>query len=126
MSNPPLASRRRIEHLRELAYACNLSNEQAKVFGKLSATATWEKLLLAHGLEFDRNHQPRDTAATSENDRHITPINFFEWVDLSQLIAVTLASAGVILLVTGLWPHALNAIPRPLHFKVEFTVSGDK
>jgi len=49
----PMLSRRRIEHLKQLAYDCNLTAEQAREYGKLSATATWEKLLTAHGLEFD-------------------------------------------------------------------------
>ncbi|MEG5136022.1 MULTISPECIES: hypothetical protein [unclassified Microcoleus] len=50
----PLVSHRRIDQLKALARDCNLSKEEARTFGKLSSTATWEKLLLAHGLEFDR------------------------------------------------------------------------
>jgi hypothetical protein len=126
MAKPPMTSYRRIDLLKQLAYDCNLTNEQAKTFGKLTATATWEKLLLAHGLEFDRNFQPPDTAPSPENNSRITPINFFEWVDLSQLLAYSLASAGVILLLTSLWPRALNAVPRPVQFRIEFTISGDK
>ena len=115
---------RRIEHLKQLAYDCNLTNEQAREFGKLSVTATWEKLLTAHGLEFDRKIEP--ASSTTAVSSQISPINFFEWVNLSQLIAVTLASAGVILLLMNLWPRALNVIPRPVHFKIEFSISGDK
>lgn len=125
----PMRSRRRIEHLKQLAYDCNLTNEQAREFGKLTATATWEKLLLAHGLEFDRTLPPApDTVAPAnlEINHQINPINLFEWVDLSQLIAVTLASAGAILLLASFWPRALNAVPRPVHFKIEFTISGDR
>ena len=120
----PLVSRRRIEHLKQLAYDCNLTNEQAREFGKLSMTATWEKLLTAHGLEFDRKIEP--ASSTTAVSSQISPINFFEWVNLSQLIAVTLASAGVILLLMNLWPRALNVIPRPVHFKIEFSILGDK
>jgi hypothetical protein len=120
----PLVSRRRIEHLKQLAYDCNLTNEQAREYGKLSVTATWEKLLTAHGLEFDRKIEP--TGSTTAPTTQINSINFFEWVSLSQLIAITLASAGVILLLMNLWPRALNVIPRPVHFKIEFSISGDK
>jgi hypothetical protein len=121
----PLVSRRRIEHLKQLAYDCNLTAEQAREYGKLSTTATWEKLLLAHGLEFDSKIEiNNNTVATASSQ--INPINLFEWVNLSQLIAVTLASAGVILLLMNLWPRALNVIPRPVHFKIEFSISGDK
>jgi hypothetical protein len=121
----PLVSRRRIEHLKQLAYDCNLTAEQAREFGKLSVTATWEKLLTAHGLEFDHKIEPINST-TAPSSSQINPINLFEWVNLSQLIAVTLASAGVILLLMNLWPRALNVIPRPVHFKIEFSISGDK
>jgi hypothetical protein len=120
----PLVSRRRIEHLKQLAYDCNLTAEQAREHGKLSATATWEKLLTAHGLDFDRRIEPANSTAVPSNQ--INPISFFEWVNLPQLIAVTLASAGVILLLINLWPRALNVIPRPVHFKIEFSISGEK
>ncbi len=109
----PLVSRRRIEHLKQLAYDCNLTAEQAREYGKLSATATWEKLLTAHGLEFDRKIQDTSNTAAPGNSRQINPINFFEWVDLSQLIAVGLASVGCAVLVLSLWPriNPLNLFP---------------
>lgn len=122
----PMRSRRRIEHLKQLAHDCNLTNEQARAFGKLTATATWEKLLLAHGLEFEPKSETASSKIAPSNSSQVNPINLFEWVDLSQLIAVTLSSAGVILLLISLWPRALNAVPRPVHFKVEFTISGDR
>ena len=34
----PMRSRLRIEHLKQLAYDCNLTNEQARQHGKLTAT----------------------------------------------------------------------------------------
>ena len=43
----PMRSRRRIEHLKQLAYDCNLTNEQARTFGKLSATATYPATIAA-------------------------------------------------------------------------------
>ncbi|MEG4037555.1 hypothetical protein QUA03_27500, partial [Microcoleus sp. S36b_A4] len=49
--------RRRIDCLKQLAYDCNLTNEEARNFGDLRSTATWEKLLNSHGLEFDRKSE---------------------------------------------------------------------
>jgi hypothetical protein len=112
MSKLP-ASYRRIDQLKQLAFDCNLTAEEARKYGKLSATATWEKLLNAHGLEFDRNSTTTHTTPASGNSRQIAPINFFEWVDLSQLIAVTLASVGFAVLVLSLWSriNPLNLFP---------------
>jgi hypothetical protein len=98
----PLVSRRRIEHLKQLAYDCNLTAEQAREYGKLSATATWEKLLTAHGLEFDRSITATENTAPLANRESPRQINLLEWVDLSQLIAVGLASVGFAMLVLSL------------------------
>src|SRR4028118_422904 len=72
MSKPPLISHRRIDHLKARAFDCGFSNEDAKQFGKLSKTATWEALLKTHGIPlqavdtFDRSvdikAQSRDTS----------------------------------------------------------------
>jgi crotonobetainyl-CoA:carnitine CoA-transferase CaiB-like acyl-CoA transferase len=51
MSNKPsLISHRRIDHLKARAFDCGFSNEDAKQFGKLSKTATWEALLKTYGI----------------------------------------------------------------------------
>lgn len=109
----PMRSRRRIEHLKQLAYDCDLTNEQARTFGKLTATATWEKLLLAHGLEFDRKIATTDNtvAVASQDSNH--SINFFEWVDFGQAFALALASVGFAVLILGLLPriNPLNLFP---------------
>ena len=109
---------RRITQLKQLAYDCNLTNEQARAFGKLTATATWEKLLTAHGLEFDRKPEPELLPAPINSpDRSI---NLFEWVDFGQLIAVALASAGFAVLVLSLWPriNPLNLFP-PVRINIQ-------
>ncbi|MEG5043655.1 hypothetical protein [Microcoleus sp. B4-C1] len=41
----PTVSYRRIDQLKEIAYDRGFTNEDAKQFGKLSKTATWEALL---------------------------------------------------------------------------------
>ena len=117
---------RRIDRLRQLAYDCLLTDEDARQFGKLSKTSTWEALLTKHGLEFDRKIETTPNTVEPAIGSQVTPINFFEWVDLSQLLAYSLASAGLILLLLTLWPRALNAIPRPVHFRIEFSILGDK
>jgi hypothetical protein len=109
---------RRIDALRQLAYDCALTNEQARVFGKLSATATWEKLLLAHGLEFDRNYQPPDTAFSSHETVH--QIKLTDWIDWSQALALALASVGFALLILGMFPriNPLNLFPVKITIQV--------
>jgi hypothetical protein len=44
MTEPPI-SHRRIDKLKAIAYDRGFTNEDAKQFGKLSKTATWEALL---------------------------------------------------------------------------------
>lgn len=95
-------SHRRIDELKAVAESCNLTKDQARQFGDLRATATWEKLLLAHGLEFDRKPEPLDTGL--EKQESPRQINLLEWVDFGQLIAVSLASVGFAVLVLSLWP----------------------
>jgi hypothetical protein len=114
----PLVSRRRIEHLKILAYDCGLTAEEARTFGKLSATATWEKLLLAHGLEFDRNSQPPDTASPSHETA--CQINLTDWIDWSQALALALASVGFAVLILGMFPriNPLNLFPVKITIQV--------
>jgi hypothetical protein len=116
----PTVSYRRIDQLKQLAFDCNLTAEEARKYGKLSATATWEKLLTAHGLEFDRKLEGASNTVATANRSQINPINFFEWVDLSQLIAVTLASVGFAVLVLSLWPriNPLNLFP-PVRINIQ-------
>ena len=120
----PMRSRRRIEHLKQLAYDCNLTNEQARTFGKLTATATWEKLLLAHGLEFDRNLSATPNTVAVASQESSRQINFLEWVDFGQLLAVTLASAGLSVLLLSLWPriNPLNLLP-PVRINIQIGAS---
>ncbi len=46
----PMVSHRRIDKLRAIASYCGFTSEDAKQFGKLSKTATWEALLETYGL----------------------------------------------------------------------------
>ena len=120
----PMRSRRRIEHLKQLAYDCNLTNEQAREFGKLTATATWEKLLTAHGLEFDRKPEITHIDGSTVTDANSRQINLLEWVDLGQAFALALASVGFALLILGLWPriNPLNLFP-PVRINIQIGAS---
>ncbi len=141
MSKPPLISHRRIDHLKARAFDCGFTNEDAKQFGKLSKTATWETLLHTYGISlppvdtFDSNVdskiQSLDTGDwtndasfpvcnfTSQNST-----NFLDWVDFSQLIALALASVGVFVLAMSLWRqiNPLNLFP-PVRVKIQIGAS---
>jgi hypothetical protein len=126
----PLASCRRIDRLKAIAFDCGFTSEDAKQFGKLSKTATWEALLHTYGIPsqvvdtFDTNvdieAQSLDTSGWTNDASfpvyNFTPqnsTNFLEWVDFGQLIALALASAGVFVLLVSLWRqiNPLNLFP---------------
>jgi hypothetical protein len=111
----PVVSCRRIDRLRQLAYECNLTDDEARKFGKLTKTSTWEALLSSHGLEFEPKPaeiSPSNVAPV--NNIQVLPSNFLEWVDFGQLVAVTLASVGLSVLLLSLWPclNPLNLLPQ--------------
>ena len=59
---------RRIEQLKAIAFDCGFGNEDAKLFGKLSKTATWEAMLETYGVPFPANNSSLDTEDTEESD----------------------------------------------------------
>ena len=130
MSNkPPLISHRRIDHLKARAFDSGFTNEDAKQFGKLSKTATWEALLETYGIPLqvvdsvnivDSKVQSLDTSDWTNdgsfpvcNFTRQNSTNFLDWVDFGQLIALALASAGVFVLAMSLWRqiNPLNLFP---------------
>jgi hypothetical protein len=149
----PLVSYRRIGRLKAIAFDCGFTNEDAKQFGKLSKTATWEALLESYGIfsqvvdtvdsadkvldkELDSVDKVLDIAGSpsqspdtsewvdcgSSPARSFSRQNssFLDWVDLSQLIAFALASAGVFVLAVSLWPriNPLNLFP-PVRINIQ-------
>ena len=132
----PIASYRRIDRLKAIAFERGFTNEDAKQFGKLSKTATWETLLelyLVEGESLDTmlsiplDNQldivdiTVDTVDTLDwvNDGSF-PVcfprqnsSFLDWVDLGQFIALLLASAGVFVLTISMWRqiNPLNLFP---------------
>jgi uncharacterized SAM-binding protein YcdF (DUF218 family) len=50
----PFWSYRRIGKLKAIALSSGFGNEDAKQFGKLSKTTTWEAMLEAYGIPFPR------------------------------------------------------------------------
>jgi hypothetical protein len=125
----PLINYRRIDHLKAIALDRGFSNEDAKQFGKLSKTATWEALLKTHGIPLqavdtvgrnvDINTQSLDTSGWTNDgsfpvcDFTRANSSFLDWVDFGQLIAFALASAGVFVLAMSLWRqiNPLNLFP---------------
>ena len=125
----PLMSYRRIDHLKAIALERGFSNEDAKQFGKLSKTATWEALLKTHGISLqavdtvdslvDAKDQSPDTSGwTNDGSFPVCDFtrpnsSFLDWVDFGQLIALVLASAGVFVLAMSMWRqiNPLNLFP---------------
>ena len=131
MMTKSIVSYRRIDQLKARAFDCGFTNEDAKQFGKLSKTATWETLLETYGIPsqvvdiVDRSGDTREAQSLDTSDWNndasfpvcnFTPqnsTNFLEWVDFGQLIALVLASAGVFVLAMSLWRqiNPLNLFP---------------
>jgi len=125
----PLISYRRIDHLKAIALERGFRNEDAKQFGKLSKTATWEALLKTHGIPLqavdtvdnfvDPNLQSRDTSGwTNDGSFPVCDFtrpnsSFLDWVDNGQLVALILASAGLFVLALSMWRqiNPLNLFP---------------
>jgi hypothetical protein len=134
MSNkPPLISHRRIDHLKARAFDSGFTNEDAKQFGKLSKTATWEALLETYGIPLqvvdsvDSELQSLDTSNWTKNGSfpvcnftRQNSTNFLDWVDFGQLMALALASAGVFVLAMSLWRqiNPLNLFP-PVRINIQ-------
>jgi hypothetical protein len=136
----PVISYRRIDHLKAIALDRGFSNEDAKQFGKLSKTATWEALLETYGIPLqavdtvdsvdssvDVNLQSLDTSGWANDgsfpvcDFTRPNSSFLDWVDFGQLIALVLASAGVFLLAMSMWRqiNPLNLFPSPVRINIQ-------
>src|ERR671917_39158 len=130
----PLVSYRRIDHLKARAFDCGFSNEDAKQFGKLSKTATWEALLETYGIplqvvdsivntevqSLDTSDWTNDGSFPVCNFTRQNSTNFLDWVDFGQLIALFLASVGVFVLAMSLWRqiNPLNLFP-PVRINIQ-------
>ncbi|MEG5176124.1 hypothetical protein [Microcoleus sp. B3-D7] len=139
----PLISYRRIDRLKAMAFERGFTNEDAKQFGKLSKTATWEALLELYLVDgesldtmldntldtVDRSVDSVDTLDWANDGsfpvcfpRHNS--TFLDWVDLGQLVALALASAGVFVLAISLWRqiNPLNLLP-PVRVNIQIGAS---
>ncbi len=59
-------SNRRIDQLIAIALDCGFGNEDAKDFGKLTKTATWEAMLETYGIPFPAENV--DNVDTEKSD----------------------------------------------------------
>jgi hypothetical protein len=136
----PIVSYRRIDQLKAIAFDCGFTSEDAKQFGKLSKTATWEALLETYGIPLqvvdtfdsgvdsvDNQTQSLDTSGWTKDASfpvcNFTPqnsINFLEWIHFGQLIAFVLASAVVFVLAMSMWRqiNPLNLFP-PVRINIQ-------
>jgi hypothetical protein len=119
MSKPSIVSCRRIDRLRQIAYDCNLTDNEARKFGKLTATKTWESLLKSHGLEFEPKLEISPNSVAPANSQ-TSSCNLLEWVDFGQALALALASVGFAVLVLGMFPriNPLNLFPVKITIQV--------
>jgi hypothetical protein len=133
----PVISYRRIDHLKAIALDRGFSNEDAKQFGKLSKTATWEALLKTHSIPLqavdtvdssvNANLQSPDTSGwTNDGSFPVCDFtrpnsSFLDWVDFGQLVALVLASAGVFVLAMSMWRqiNPLNLFPSPVRINIQ-------
>ena len=128
-----VTNRRRIDRLKALAIEQGFTNEDAKQFGKLSKTATWEALLETYGIPLhpvdtvDSKAQSLDTSDWTNDASfpvcNFTPqnsTNFLGWVDFGQLIALVLASVAVFMLAMSMWRqiNPLNLFP-PVRINIQ-------
>ena len=132
-----VTNRRRIDRLKALAIEQGFTNEDAKQFGKLSKTATWEALLETYSIPLhpvdtvdksvDRKAQSLDTSDWTNDVSfpvcNFTPqnsTNFLGWVDFGQLIALVLASAVIFVLAMSMWRqiNPLNLFP-PVRINIQ-------
>lgn len=147
MTEPPI-SHRRIDKLKAIAYDRGFTNEDAKQFGKLSKTATWEALLELYLVDgesletvivdsvdacqdssvssFDLDAVDTSGTIGQKNGDAFSACNlhqnstFFDWVDFGQLIALALASVGVFVLTLSMWRqiNPLNLFP-PVRINIQ-------
>ena len=127
---------RRIDRLKALAIEQGFTSADAKQFGKLSKTATWEALLHTYDIPLpsvdivDTVNSKTQTLDTSDwtndgsfpvcNFTRQNSTNFLEWVDVGQLIALALVSVGIFVLAMSLWRqiNPLNLFP-PVRINIQ-------
>jgi len=61
-------SNRRIDQLMAIALDCGFGTEDAKDFGKLTKTATWEAMLETYGIPFPVDNSSVDTQDTQDTE----------------------------------------------------------
>ncbi|MGL5060492.1 MAG: hypothetical protein ACRC62_10985 [Microcoleus sp.] len=136
----PAVECRRIDRLKQFAYDRGFTNDEAKAFGWLSKTSTWEDFLRSKELldladieleiEADDTDESLDTAVYADvfpvvgysiTRADCSTFSFFEWVDFSQLIALAFASIGISVLILGLWQqiNPFNLFPIRINIQIE-------
>ncbi|MGL5063771.1 MAG: hypothetical protein ACRC62_27610 [Microcoleus sp.] len=125
---------RRIDRLKAQAYELGFSNADAKEFGKLSKTATWESLLNFYDIDTtDKRivNIPSTSVDTRDwtNDgtfpvcnfdaRITTAASFLSWVDPLQLLACFLVSIGLFVLLLSVIPNPFKFVPSCVRINIQ-------
>jgi hypothetical protein len=63
-------SNRRIDQLIAIALDCGFGNEDAKDFGKLTKTATWEAMLETYGIPFPEDNVDSVDSSVDTEESH--------------------------------------------------------
>jgi hypothetical protein len=108
-------STRRIELLKEVASGIGLTYDDARPFGKLTKTSTWESLLESKGVD-TRSLYPDKSPDTTDISIESTDVKavaagFISWIDPLQLMACFFASVGLFVLLCQVIPNPLRLIP---------------
>jgi hypothetical protein len=116
----PAVECRRIDRLKQFALEIGLTADDAKKFGWLSKTATWEALLESRGIDFDRLMSGDEQPVKSDREEVLPSgaIGFLRWVDPLQLLACLFVAVGTFILVCQVTPGFFSGF-LPVRITVE-------
>jgi hypothetical protein len=115
----PLISYRRIDHLKALALNCGFSNEDAKQFGKLTKTATWEALLETYGIPLKGVDIVDKTV-----DSKLQSLDTSGWANYIDIVDKTVDSKLQSLDTSG-WANYIDSVDKTVDSKTESLDTGD-
>ncbi|MCU0544681.1 MAG: hypothetical protein MUE44_21360 [Oscillatoriaceae cyanobacterium Prado104] len=110
-----VSSTRRIELLKEVASGIGLTYDDARPFGKLTKTSTWEALLESKGIDtrslYPSKSPDKTDISIESTDAKAAAAGFISWVDPLQLMACFFASVGLFVLLCQVISNPLTLLP---------------
>lgn len=134
MAESAVTHYRRIDRLKAQALELGFTNADAKEFGKLSKTATWEALLNFYDVDtegkplVDSKYTPVDMVDWTNDGtfpvcnfdaRITTAASFLSWVDPLQLLACFLVSIGLFVLLLSVIPNPFKFVPSCIRINIQ-------